>query len=216
MSTQSSGASPVGRKQRILLRIERFSRERWGLVFAASVLLFVLSTWLATRIKLESDVLNLIPHGDRQVDTFREALHEFGSIDYLIALFETAQDEGPDELEDFAAEFAERLRARTDLVEAVEYRFQPDAAFMELFTENALLFLPPAELPKIAEKLSDAAIERQIRENKSALASPTAALAEGLVLKDPLGLMPLFVDRLLSHKGALKVDLADGYYLSKD
>jgi predicted RND superfamily exporter protein len=41
-------------------------------------------------------------------------------------------------------------------------------------------------------------------------------LAEGLVLRDPLGLMPLFVDRLLSHHGALKVDLSDGYYLSQD
>ena len=28
--------------------------------------------------------------------------------------------------------------------------------------------------------------------------------------------MPLFVDRLLAHRGALKVDLSDGYYLSKD
>jgi hypothetical protein len=37
-----------------------------------------------------------------------------------------------------------------------------------------------------------------------------------LVLKDPLGLMPLLVGRLLSHHGALQVDLADGYYLSRD
>jgi len=216
MSTQSSGASPVGRKQRILLQIERFSRERWGLVFIASVLIFVAASWLATRIKLESDVLNLIPKGRRQVDTFREALHEFGSIDYLIMLLEAQPDDGPDELEDFADALAERLRERTDLVESVEYRFQPDAAFMDLFSENALLFLPPDQLPKIAEKLTDAAIARQIRENRSALASPTATLAEGLVLRDPLGLMPLFVSRLLSHRGALKVDLSDGYYLSQD
>ena len=62
--------------------IERFSRERFRLVFVASLIIFVASSWLATRIRLESEVLNLIPHGDRQVDTFREALHEFGSIDY--------------------------------------------------------------------------------------------------------------------------------------
>ncbi len=87
---------------------------------------------------------------------------------------------------------------------------------MHLFSENALLFLPPDQLPKIAEKLKDDAIRRQIRENKVALSSPTAAIAEGLLLRDPLGLMPLFVDRLLAHRGALKVDLSDGYYLSED
>lgn len=216
MSNQSPGEPSVGRKQRILLRIERFSRERWRLVFASALIVFLASSWLGSRIKLESDVLNLIPRGNRQVDTFREALHEFGSIDYLIILLEAGKDEGPDEVEDFADVFAERLRGREDLVENVEYKFQPDARFMELFSENALLFLPPEQLPRIADKLGDDAIRRQVKENKSALSSPTAALAQGLVQRDPLGLMPLFIDRLLSHRGALKVDLSDGYYLSQD
>lgn len=211
MSNQSPGDSPVGRKQRLLLRIERFSRERFKLVFAGALILLLASTWISSHIKIESDVLNLIPRGNRQVDTFREALHEFGSIDYLIVLFEAAQDEGPDEIEDFADLFAEKLRAREDLVRSVEYRFQPDAKFMQLFSENALLFVPPEQLPQIAGKLDDEAIRRQIRENKIALSSPTASIAEGLLLRDPLGLMPLFVDRLLAHRGALKVDLSDGY-----
>ena len=216
MTNPPPGEPPVGRKQRALLRIERFSRERFRLVLWGSVILFALSIWIGSRIKIESDVLNLIPRGNRQVDTFRDALREFGSIDYLIVLFEAGKDEGADEIEDFADLFAERLRAREDLVLSVEYRFQPDARFMRLFSENALLFLPPDQLPKIAEKLTDEAIRRQIRENKVALSSPTAAIAEGLLLRDPLGLMPLFVDRLLAHRGALKVDLSDGYYLSED
>jgi predicted RND superfamily exporter protein len=216
MSNHSPGEPPVGRKQRTLLRIERFSREHFKLVIWSSLILFAASTWIGSRIKIESDVLNLVPRGNRQVDMFREALHEFGSIDYLIVLLEAGKDEGPDEIEDFADLFAEKLRLREGLVESVEYRFQPDAKFMKLFSENALLFLPPDQLPKIAEKLSDGAIRRQIRENKVALSSPTASIAEGLLLRDPLGLMPLFVDRLLAHRGALKVDLSDGYYLAQD
>src|SRR5258708_1857214 len=98
MSNPSSGETSVRRKQRILLRIERIGRERWKLVFAGSLILFVVSLWIGSRIKIESDVLNLIPRGNRQVDTFREALHEFGSIDYLIVLLEAGKDEGPDEI----------------------------------------------------------------------------------------------------------------------
>jgi predicted RND superfamily exporter protein len=205
-----------GRKERILLGIEKFSRERWGIVLGVSLVLFLVCTFIGTRVRLESDVLSLIPRGNRQVDTFREALHEFGSIDYLIVLLEAGKDEGPDEIEDFADLLAEKLRDKTDLVESVEYRFQPDARFLELFTENALLFLPPDKLPEVQAKLSDDAVKRQVRENKVALSSPTSALAEGLMIRDPLGLMPLLVGRLLSHKGALKVDLSDGYYLSAD
>src|SRR5262245_33392533 len=205
-----------GRKQRILLGIEKFSRERWGVVLGASLVVFALCTWIGTRIRLESDVLSLIPRGNRQVDTFREALHEFGSIDYLIVLLEAASGEGPDEIEDFADLLAEKLREQTDLVESVEYRFQPDARFLELFTENALLFLPPEQLPEVEAKLTDEAVKRQVRENKVALSSPTSTLAGGLMRQDPLGLTPLLVGRLLSHRGALKVDLSDGYYLSAD
>jgi len=205
-----------GRKQRILLGIERFSRERWSVVLLVSLLVFVVCALIGTRVRLESDVLSLIPRGNRQVDTFREALHEFGSIDYLIVLLEAAQHEGPDEIEDFADLLAEKLRERTDLVDTVEYRFQPDARFLELFIENALLFLPPDKLPEVEAKLTDDAVRRQVRENKVALSSPTSALAEGLMLRDPLGLMPLLVGRLLSQKGALKVDLSDGYYLSEN
>jgi hypothetical protein len=86
MSNLSSGEASVGRKQRILLRIERFSRERWKPRLRRLVDPVPASIWIGSRIKIESDVLNLIPRGNRQVDTFREALHEFGSIDYLIVL----------------------------------------------------------------------------------------------------------------------------------
>jgi hypothetical protein len=101
-------------------------------------------------------------------------------------------------------------------VQFVEYRFQPDAGFLKVLSENALLFLPPDELKDVAAKLTDDAILRQFRENRLAQASPTATLAENLVLRDPLGLMPLFLNRLLGHRGALKIDLSDGYYLARD
>src|SRR5262245_66588633 len=110
-----------GRKERILLGIERYSRERWGVVLGVAFALFAVCSFIGSRVKLESDVLSLIPRGNRQVDTFREALHEFGSIDYLIVLLGAAPEEGPDEIEDFADSFAEKLRQRTDLVESVEY-----------------------------------------------------------------------------------------------
>jgi predicted RND superfamily exporter protein len=160
----------VDRKQRLLLQVERFSRKRYRLVFLLSFLALVGASWLGSRLKLESDVLQLIPHGNRQVDTFREALKDFGSIDYLMVLLETKEKDKVDELEDFADLYAEKLQAMPDLVESVEYRFQPDQKFLELFSENALLFLPPSELPEIERKLSDAEIEKQVRENRVSLA----------------------------------------------
>jgi uncharacterized protein len=203
-------------KRGLLLRVEGLGRRRYGWVFLAVLVAVGASAWLGSRLQLESDVLELIPGGHRQVDAFKKALRDFGSAEFLIVVLEVDDDGGTEDLYDFADLLADRLGILDGLVELVEYRFQPDATFLRLFSENALLFLPPERLPEMEAKLTDAAIARQVRENRLTLASPTAALSEGLVINDPLGLMPFFVQSLLAHRGALQLDLSEGYYLSRD
>jgi hypothetical protein len=214
-STTRSGQNRTF-KERLFLGAERFSREHYGVVFALVAVLAGASIWLSAGLKLEFDVLSLLPRGNRQIDTFKTALRDFGSLDYLLVLVEAGEHDGPDDLEDFTDVFAEKLRALDGLVDSVEYRFRPDSAFLSMFSENALLFLPPEDLPRVAAKLTDEAILQQIHANRLALASPAASLTTGFLLRDPIGLMPFFVNRLLGHRGALKLDLADGYYLSQD
>jgi len=215
-------SAPVGHeartagKQRLLLAIESLSRRRWGVVLGVSAAVFVVATWLGSRVRLESDVLKLIPRGNRQVDTFRQALADFGSIDYLMVLLETPDGEHVEALVEHADVLAERLAARKDLVESVEYRVRPDPRFLELFHENALLFLAPADLSGIAARLSDEAIAVQVRDDHAALSSPVGSFRKEFLLQDPLGLMPVFARRLLGQHGSLRLDLSSGYYLSSD
>lgn len=216
MSTSDGSDSQGGHKQRLLLAVESLSRRRWGVVLAVSAVVFALSSWLGSSIRLESDVLRLIPRGNRQVDTFRQALADFGSIDYLMVLLESGEGDQMEALVEHADLLAERLSARKDLVESVEYRVRPDPRFLELFHENALLFLAPGELPEIAGRLTDQAISAQVRDGHAALASPVGTFRKEFLLQDPLGLMPVFAKRLLGQHGSLKLDLSSGYYLSRD
>ena len=98
MGPKDGGEPLAGRKQRALLRAEAFSRRRWGLVFLVTALLVALSAWLGSHLELESDVLELTPRGNRKIDTFKTALRDFGSIDYLMVLLQAGEGEGPDEL----------------------------------------------------------------------------------------------------------------------
>jgi predicted RND superfamily exporter protein len=216
MSSTSHSDPRFHGKQRLLLRIEKFSRERYRLVFLTAILAVVVSSFLGSRLAMQSDVLELIPKGNPKVDTFRDALRDFGAIDYLLILLEAGPDQGPDELEDFADVLAEKLEANTAMVDVVEYRFLPDERFLDLFYRNALLFLPYDHIEEFKAKLTDESIARQINANRLSLSSPAAALAQGLIVNDPLGLMPFFVERLLGRRGGLHVDLSDGYYLSMD
>ena len=194
-----SAASPkphVGRKQGILLGLERFSRQHYKIVFLAAAVLIVLGSWLGSRLSIDSDILELIPEGNPQVDGFKRAVSDFGSISFLIALVDAGESgAGADELEDFADIFAEKLQAMPDLVERVEYRLDPGASFLEVFYDNALMYLAPERLGELEAKLEDDAIGAQMEQNRLSLSSPTAAFTQDLMINDPLGLMPLFFGR---------------------
>ena len=80
------------RKQGILLGLERFSRQRYGIVFIAALFILAGGAWLGSRLTIDSDILGLIPEGNRQVDGFKAAVSEFGSISSLIALVEAPRE----------------------------------------------------------------------------------------------------------------------------
>jgi len=206
----------MGSKHRVLLALERFSRGHWRLIFLLALVAILLGSWLGSRLSVDSDILELIPAGNQQVDAFKQAVADFGSLSYLIAMLEAGEQEGPDELEDFADRFAAGLQDLGDLVERVEYRLDPGADFLEVFYDNALVYLPPARLPELAARLADPAIAEQMQHNRLSLSAPTAAFTEELMVNDPLGLMPLFFARSIGGLGNLRVDLSDGYYLSRD
>ena len=215
MSSARSDRPKFGGRYRFLLGLERFSRGHYKVVFLIALVVAIGGTMLGTQLRIESDILALIPEGNRQVDGFKKAVAEFGSVSYLVMLLEAGEHDGPDELEDFADLFAERLGQYEDLVEFIEFRLDPGAEFLDLFYDNALLYLPPEKLSELEQKLSNEAILRQVEQNRLRLSSPTASFVQELMVNDPLELMPLLF-RPAGSLGHLKVDLTDGYYLSRD
>lgn len=216
MKPAPPASSKLSHRHRILLGLERFSRHHYGVVFLVAGVVAVAGSLLGSRLAIESDILDLIPKGNRQVDTFKRAADEFGAVSHLIVLLEAGPEQGPDELEDFADALATELQGQRELIERIEYRLEPDPAVLELLYENALLFLPPDKLPELATMLTDASIRKRIHEDRLQLASPMGEVTRDMLRNDPLGLMPLFLNRLLGSSRGIQIDLSDGYYLSKD
>ena len=100
MNPASPERPGLGSKHRLLLRVERFSRRHYKLVFLLALLAILAGTLLGANLKLESNILALIPEGNRRVDDLKEALEDFGSIDYLMVLLESREGQGAEDLED--------------------------------------------------------------------------------------------------------------------
>ena len=207
--------APGGLKQGLFLLIEGFSRRHYRLVFVATAVLTVVSMYLGSRLTLDGDVLNLIPRDNRVINTFREALRDFGSLDYMLLLVEARPGQTVEELQDYADALAARLQA-VPSIQYVEHKIDTRGPFFSFFRTNQILFLPPAKLPDLKAKFSDRAIHEQVRENYRQLTGPSSFLVKQLLEQDPFQVSSLVFKEVLRSKGPLKVDLSSGYYLSKD
>ncbi|PYT14759.1 MAG: hypothetical protein DMF51_08030, partial [Acidobacteria bacterium] len=204
-----------GVKQGLFLRIGEFSRRRYRIVFLVALLVTVVSVWLGGRLTLDGDVLNLVPRNNRVINTFREALQDFGSLDYFLLLAEARRGQSVEELQDFADHVAEELQ-HVPSIQYVEHKIDISGPFFSFFRTNQILFLPPSKLDELAAKFTDAAIRERVRENFRQLTGPSSFLVKQLLEQDPFQVSSLVFKEVLRSKGPLKVDLSSGYYLSKD
>src|SRR5207247_8144239 len=124
-----------GLKQGLFLRIEEFSRTHYRLVFLVAVVLVLVSLYLGSRLSLDGDVLNLVPRNNRVISTFREALADFGSLDYFLLLAEARRGQSVEELQDFADHVAEELQ-HVPSIQYVEHKIDISGPFFSFFRTN--------------------------------------------------------------------------------
>jgi hypothetical protein len=204
-----------GVKQGLFLRIEELARRHYRFVFLVTLLMVALSIYLGSHLSLDGDILNLVPRENRAVNTFRDALKDFGSLDYLLLLVEARPGQSAEDLEDFADRLAERLQ-KVGSIQYVEHKIETSGPFFDFFRRNQVLFLPPGKLQELAAKFTDQAIRERVRDNLNQLTGASSFVVKQLLEQDPFLISPLLFEEVLRGSGPLKADTGGGYYLSRD
>ena len=202
-------------KQGLFLRIERLATRNYRMVFLVTVLLVAFSILLGSRLTLDGDVLALLPKDNAAINSFRDALKDFGGLDYLLVVLEAKDGQSAEDLQEYADVLAARLQ-KIRGIRYVEHRLDTSGPFFDFFRRNELLFLPPEKLPELEAHFTDAAIRRRVQENAEQLSGPSSFVVKKILQEDPFWISPLLLREILRSKGALKVDLESGYYLSPD
>ena len=76
---------------------------------------------LHTRIRFDTDILALLPQNEPAVESYREALTEFGSLDYLLVAVRIPEGAVLDPFQIYVDALAERLQG-VELLDEVEYK----------------------------------------------------------------------------------------------
>src|SRR5262245_2927492 len=127
----------------LFARIERFALRRYGVVFAVTAALVAVSAWVGSRLRLETDILSMVPSRNPAIDVFKRSVRHFGSLDYFLILL-SAPEDGPvaqggtsaEDYEESADELATRLE-KLDSIEYVEYRLDETSPVFANLAENA-------------------------------------------------------------------------------
>ena len=199
----------------ILQSLAIWARHHYRSIFLVTVALFVVSLWLASQLRFDTDILDLLPQKEPAVVNFRQTLEEFGSADVLLVVVRVPPDAVIAPYEIFVDRLGERLEG-IDLFSQVNYKIGGMDELLQTFLPSALLFLDEEGRRELTAKLEDPALRDRVRELRRLISTPQAIAIKSLMMLDPLGVSEVFLGRLTSTRAGLSVDWASGYFLSRD
>ncbi len=215
----SEGGGRVGAVIRRLLEgIAWFAVFHSRTVLLLTVLVTLLAGWQAGRLRLTTDLADLMPRGLPVAERLREVLRHYGGTEPIVLAISGEGEDDLDQRIDLALAIEERLAEEDGEVRPVAGLFGEDPwSFLEGPQADALLlYLSPAEIESLARELSPEGIDRHVRENLEALGSPLGPLAARLIREDPLGLARLALAHLGALKGRLSLEARDGVFVTED
>lgn len=177
------------------------------------VFLTLIAIILATRLKLDLNLIALLPSDNPSVDVFFDVVETIGVQSTLIALVEMPQHIDQKDSE-AVVEHLSKKYAQSRLITEIEYKSETRqlSNFLQIYLEHFPQLLKPGDLNKFAQKLSDEGIHKQVLENKKILMTPFGIAANELVRVDPLGIRNSMDSGLTVTTGQRTIKLHSGYY----
>ncbi len=189
-------------------------RHPWSALAAAAVVLAG-GVALGVTIRFETDVLSLVPRHDPVVQRFKQALDEFGSLDTLLVAMPVHGDEQLEVGYALADTLAASLR-ESPYLSHVDVHLDDPVRLAETVLRHAGVFLDARGLDALGRRLTPEGLDARASDIRAMLETPHGMFAKDLLVRDPLGFLPLLLGQLSTAPAALKVDYSSGYYLSAD
>jgi predicted RND superfamily exporter protein len=181
-------------------------------ILAASAVLAVLSLLSLTRLRLDIDVLNMLPRGRPAFDDFKAFVADFGQLDELLVLVDGGS---PAELRSFVDALAPRLAA-LDTVADVHARIDTSQVLDGILGTYLFNYLPEDAYAQVREQLSAENIDRQVAVDRAILSAPFDLSSARAVADDPLCFRRLAGQHLADAYADAAPSLEGGYFTARD
>jgi predicted RND superfamily exporter protein len=200
---------------RLIERITGLVLRRPGAILLVTLVIVAAAGAVASRMRLDPDVLKLVPQNNREVNEFRELLTETGTLDFHVVVLQFPKGAEAAAYGSLIDGIGERLRASKQ-IEHATWRVPDPFTVIDQVLPYSMLILTPQQLDVVAEKLSDENIRAAVERNRTLLQTPQSTIVKQIVRIDPFNLLPVYVEKLKRAGGGLNVDFSSGYYVATD
>src|ERR1700688_3003296 len=189
-----------------------FARRRATLVFGLAIVAAVGGMFLVSRVSFDANILRLLPRGSPSVRNFEIFLQDFGSLDHLYIVFESADAIG--EHQDLVDAYVAKLRLAPEIESVDAQLFEPGKDWSYL-SDRELYLLGADGAADALTRFHAPRLEREIAHTRDLLSVPSPQI-KALVQQDPLGLLTMLRDRVGREKGFVAFDPTQEGYVSPD
>ncbi len=194
--------------------IVKWAHRQRLLVVGAVLCALLVSLLGLERLSFDADVLSLLPRDSRVIQSFRDYLARFGSLEGLYVVFTAPEGHSISEYDEEIGTWVERLRAAPEIgrVDPGVVDRSRDFAWL---ADRQLLALHDRPLDEALRRLHPRGMMDAVAARRELLAVPSPEVAE-LIRQDPAGLFDLLRDALGGTQAGFGVGVGGGGYVTPD
>lgn len=204
------------------VRLYRLFHQHKMLFLIFSGILSILLLFFASRIRFEENISSVTGKGDRN-DPFQYILAHFRFSDQLIIHFmqsDTLAPPDPGLLTSSASRFLEQLGERFDssYIKSVSGKVSDTLMthYYSFFGDHLPLYLNEKDYDSIESLLSAESVGNILRSDYKMLITPASFAMKSTVMKDPLGLTALAIQKIRSLQAGNYVVIRNGFIMTPD
>ncbi|WP_291046893.1 1-acyl-sn-glycerol-3-phosphate acyltransferase [Empedobacter sp. UBA1574] len=186
-----------------------------------SVLFFILflvgCTFFANRLKFEEDITRIIPK-DEKNDAMAKVIAQLKFTDKVAVIIEKEKAGTLDDMTAQATDFLDSIQPLNNYYNDIQGQYDLDnfASTFDFVHQNLPLFLEKEDYKTLEQKLSKDSIASIVESNYKSLITPTGIVSKEFILKDPLGLTFVALNRLKEKNLTDDFEVYNGFIVTKD
>ena len=186
--------------------------------FVAMLLLFIGLGFVGSKIEFEEDITKLIPTNET-TSAAEKVLKTVNFADKIIVTIYSKREGSLQDLTLYASQLIDSIHQKSGkYIKNIQGKVDDDNILktLDFVYQNIPLFLDAEDYEQIKNKLSKDSLDAITNKNYKTLISPTGIVAKKTILKDPLGLSFIALQKFQQLNIEDGFTLYDGFLVSKD